>query len=384
MKLAYITAEDPHDINGWSGLSYYIAESVRRQGAEFEYLGPLGSKDSLGMKIRRRWYRMLGKRMLEIREPSIVKSWGRQAMAKMKNVKADAIFCTHTEYLSEFQSDLPIAYFSDSNFGCMLDAYPQFDKLPAATIQRAHDWERRALHRANLIIYACDWARDAAIDIYGVDPDKIKVLPFGANIECDRTDEQVAQLIEQRPTDHCHLLFLGKRWKRKGGDTVVAVTEELNRRGLPTTLTLIGSEPPRGQSLPDCVRRLGFINKADPDGLKLFNDTIAGSHFLIVPSRAEAFGIVFCEAASFGVPSVATKAGGIPTAVRSGGNGETFPPDSSPAVYADFIENHFKDYDRYRGLAHSAWNEYKTRLNWDVTGKRAYGYLQEMIKNFRK
>jgi glycosyltransferase involved in cell wall biosynthesis len=384
MNIAYVTGDDPHSLKSWSGLSHHIAESLKPHGAKIHYLGPLHSADSMGMRLKRKFWGLLGKEILENREPSIVRSWGREVAEKLRGLNADVILATHTELLGEFEGDLPIAYWSDSNFGCMLGAYPYFQRLNPFAIRRGHDYERRALQRADLVFYACDWARDAAISQYGVNPDKVKVIPFGANIQCDRTAADVARLIAARPTDRCNLLFLGKIWARKGGDTAVAVAEALNKSGLPTTLTLIGSQPPEGVPLPPFVRKIGFINKSDPVGLKQFNDLIAESHFLILPSRAEAFGIVFCEAASFGVPSLATRVGGIPTALRAGGNGQTFALDAPPAEYAEFIRQSFANYPSYTAMAASAFREYETRLNWGVSGATAMRHLQAMLEERRR
>lgn len=383
MNIAYVTADDPHNLKSWSGLSFYIAESLKPHGAKIHYLGPLVSEVSPTLGLRRHFWRLFGKQVLEDREPSIVRGRGRQVMEKLKGLDVDLILATHTELLAECETDLPIAYWSDSNFDCMLGAYPYFRNLNPCVIRRGHDYERRALARAGLVFYACDWARDAAIKTYGIAPEKVKVIPFGANIQCDRSAADVDKLIAARPRDRCQLLFLGKVWERKGGDTAVAVAEELNRSGLPTTLTLIGSQPPEGKSLPSFVRKTGFINKSDPAGLKQFNDLIAQSHFLILPSRAEAFGIVFCEASSFGVPSLATNVGGIPTAVRDGGNGQTFPLDAPPADYAAFVRQQFANYASYEALARSAFREFETRLNWGVSGATAMGYLRAMLAQRR-
>lgn len=383
MNIAYVTGDDPHSLKSWSGLSFHIAESLKPHGAKIQYLGPLKSEVSPTMGLRRRFWRLFGKALLEDREPSIVRGRGRQVAEKLRGLNPDVILATHTELLAELETNLPIAYWSDSNFGCMLGEYPYFQSLNPCVIRRGHDYERRALQRADLVFYACDWARDAAINLYGVDPEKVKVIPFGANIQCDRSVPDVDRLIAARPKDRCNLLFLGKVWARKGGDTAVAVAEELNRSGLPTTLTLIGSQPPEGKALPAFVRKTGFINKSDPAGLKQFNDLIAESHFLILPSRAEAFGIVFCEAASFGVPSLATRAGGIPTAVRDGLNGQTFPLDTPPSGYAAFIRQCFADYASYEALARSAFREYETRLNWGVSGATAMKHLQAMLEKRR-
>lgn len=379
MNIAYVTGDDPHSLKSWSGLSHYIAESLKPHGAKIHYLGPLSAADSLDIRFKRRFWGFFGRQILEGREPSIVRSWGRQVTEKLRGINADLILATHTELLSEFQTELPIAYWSDSNFGCMVDAYPYFKGLNPFAIRRGHDYERHALQRADLVIYACDWAREAAIRLYGTNPEKVKVVPFGANIAGERTSSEVERLIAARPQDRCNLLFLGKVWARKGGETAVAVAEALNQSGLPTTLTLIGSQPPADRSLPEFVRKIGFIDKSDPAGQRQFNELVGASHFLILPSRAEAFGIVFCEAASFGVPSLATQVGGIPTAVRDGRNGQTFSPDAPPSAFAAFIRRHFSHYADYVALAQSAFVEYETRLNWRVSGETAMAHLKAAL-----
>ena len=379
MEIAYVTFDDPRELRGWSGLAHYIGASLKPHGAHLHNFGPMKSEASRMVGVKRRFWKLFGRQILEVREPSLARGWARQIQGKLRDQQVDLILSTHTDLMAKVETDLPIVYWCDSNFGCMLNAYPYFQRLNPLTIARGHRWEKRSLERADLIIYACDWAKDSAVQNYGINPDKIKVIPFGANIQCDRTAADVDRLIAARPKEQCNLLFLGKVWARKGGDIAVAVAEELNRAGLPTTLTLIGSQPPEGMVLPPFVRKVGFINKSDPAGLKQFNDLIAQSHFLILPSRAEAFGIVFCEASSFGVPSLATRVGGIPSAIGDGVNGQTFELDASPAEYAAFVRQKFADYASYEALGRSSFREFETRLNWGVSGATAMGHIRAML-----
>ena len=54
MNIAYVTADDPHSLKSWSGLSHYIAESLKPHGANIHYLGPLKFEVSPTMGLRRR------------------------------------------------------------------------------------------------------------------------------------------------------------------------------------------------------------------------------------------------------------------------------------------------------------------------------------------
>ena len=150
------------------------------------------------------------------------------------------------------------------------------------------------------------------------------VLSFGANLETTPTRAAVAQTIDARDRRQVRLLFIGVDG-RKGEPVAMAVTRHLNRMGIPAHLTVIGCDPQlenedEGRQF---VTRLGFLKK-NAAGQARIQEEFARSHFLIVPSIAECFGIVYCEASSFGVPSIARNVGGVASAVRNGRNGRRF------------------------------------------------------------
>ena len=103
------------------------------------------------------------------------------------------------------------------------------------------------------------------------------------------------------------------------------------------------------------------------------------SHFLFLPSRAEAYGIAFCEASAFGLPSLTSYVGGIPSAVRDNVNGMTFALDAPAETYCNYIMDLMRNYSRYEELALSAFNEYQTRLNWRVATQHVKQLIQEIL-----
>ena len=98
---------------------------------------------------------------------------------------------------------------------------------------------------------------------------------------------------------------------------MLEIATELNQRGIPTELHVVGCEPPL--ATPDFVVRHGFISKKSEQGAALYDQLLMESHFLVIPSMAECYGLAFAEASSFGLPSLATRVGGIPTVVVDGG-----------------------------------------------------------------
>ena len=47
----------------------------------------------------------------------------------------------------------------------------------------------------------------------------------------------------------------------------------------------------------------------------------------------------------------------------------TFNADADPEQYVQYIQDLFTDRKAYEQLALSSFNEYQTRLNWQVNGK---------------
>ncbi|MGA7933972.1 MAG: glycosyltransferase, partial [Kovacikia sp.] len=236
-----------------------------------------------------------------------------------------------------------------------------------------------ALDRCSLAIYTSDWAAKSAIEDYGTDPNKIKVVPYGANLNQSHTLEDIKVLIDSRQTNTCKLLFLGVDWVRKGGEVAYKVAESLNEAGLKTELTIVGCTPPMNDCLPDFINSIGYINKSTEEGVQKLKKLIIESHFLILPTIADCTPGAFCEANSFGVPCLSTKVGGISTTIRSGANGQLFDLEATISEYCTYIFDLFSDYTKYKSLALSAFHEYESRLNWISSVKQVKHFMEELL-----
>jgi len=240
--------------------------------------------------------------------------------------------------------------------------------------------ERAALRRSSLVMYASDWAARAAMDHYGVDETRVKVVPWGANLDVHPSLQDVERSIQARPQSPCRLVFCGLDWERKRGDLTIAIAATLNRRGVSTELTLIGATPPSAAALPPFVKCLGFIDMSTVEGRQRIDRAISAAHFMLLPSRAETFGHVLCEANAFGVPCLATAVGGIPTAIRDGVNGRLYPVDAGADAYVDDIVSLMRDPDVYRRLARTSFAEIQSRLSYDATARAVRALVEPLLQ----
>jgi glycosyltransferase involved in cell wall biosynthesis len=383
MKIAYVTPFNARTLtaqNNWSGTGYYIAQALSSPATSIEYIGPLERKSTLDflLKCKSRYYRLFGETYVKHADPLTLKDYAKQISAKLTGIKTDLVFSAASDSIAYLGCEQPIAFWADATFANLIDFYPVYSNLCKESLQNTHLIQSISLEKSKLAIYSSEWAAQTAINYYKADPKKVKVVPFGANIESNKSIEEIKALIESRPTDQCKLLFLGVDWLRKGGDVALEVAKHLNQLGLNTELTLVGCQPPDQEPLPNYVKSLGFINKSTSEGKAKLYQLMAETHFLILPSIADCTPVVFCEANSLGVPCISRKVGGIPTMIKDDLNGKLFDKDCHFTAYCEYIINTFTNYTQYKDLALSAFHEYESRLNWKVAGNKVRELLIEI------
>ena len=385
MKIAYVSTFNARDLNSnnnWAGTGYYIPESLKKESFLLQYIGPLGESllhKSVG-KFKRHYHELFSQgTYFKALDPILLRHYAHQVSQKLSNIEVDLVFSATIAPIAYLEHRLPIVFWADATFQNMLNFYPQYTGLCEESIQHGHLMEISALERCKLAIYSSEWAARTAIDYYKADPNKVKIVPFGANHDICMTLENIKYLIKSRPSNQCKLLFLGVDWYRKGGDLAIKVAEELNSLGLDTELTVVGCKPVFEGNLPNFVKSLGFISKSSPKGKDKIAQLLAESHFLIVPSMAECYGIVFCEANSFGVPCISRKVGGVPTVIKPNINGNIFDVNAEVSEYCNYIYSLFINYEDYKDLALSSYYEYESRLNWSVSGQKVKNLLLSCI-----
>ena len=379
MKVAYAATYNALNVNKWSGSGYYIGKSLANQKIDLVCLRPLKAKFKYFFKGEQLLYKYLfNKIYYRDRNVIVLKDYAHQLKKQLEGIDVDLLFCPSSLPIAYFDWNKPIVFWTDLTFHRGL-TYSGLEKLSNRYIDAGHRMEKNALERCTLAIYCSEWAAKSAIEYYQTPPHKVKVVPFGANLETDFNLKEIKELISSRSRSVCNLLFLGVEWQRKGGPRALQVTEELNKRGLRTFLHVVGGDP-ESNDLPEFVKIYGFISKKTLEGRMRLEQLFSQSHFLIMLSEAEAYGVVLCEANAFGVPCIASDVGGIPTIIRDEVNGKLFSLiDDDIDEICDLIFNKFNDFDSYTELAKSSFNEYEVRLNWKASGAKVKELFESVL-----
>jgi glycosyltransferase involved in cell wall biosynthesis len=340
---------------------------------DVEYIGslkvPLPSR--LIFRAKQVFYKLLArKRYLRDADLPTLKQFARQIDRCLSQSDSDIVISPTSYTLTYLKSKQPLVCWADATFAELIDYYPFHTNLCKESIRNGLAMEQAVFDKCKLAIFSSDWAANSALRNYRIEPAKVHVVSYGANIDCQRRLADIQRTAQSRPSNCCQLLFMGVNWQRKGGEIAVAVATALNQAGLKTELTLAGCQPPADQPLPEFVRSLGFISKSTQAGRDQIDRLFQESHFLILPSQADCAPMVLAEGNSFGLPSLSTHVGGIPSVVKDGVNGKLFAADASVKEYCDYVLPMFDDYSRYLELAESAFAEYQARLNWSVSAQK--------------
>ena len=362
-RIAFLTSFDPGDENKLSGSVYHMLRAFERHGCDVVVLGPVKARQFLNSKLAqkaRHW-----KKAYNFGH-SYYMAW-RYAKAfaeKVKNEAFDCIFAPRSSTeIALLKTQIPIVYYSDTTFASLYNYYEWFSGFMRFSVWEGNQIERAALDRSSYVVFSSQWAADSAINDYGIDDGKVLVVPMGPNLRRIPSRESV---LHQKDASVCKLLFIGVEWERKGGMLAFETLKHLKHKGIKASLTVCGCTPPSFIN-DDDLHVIPYLNKKLADDYERFEDLLRSHHFFILPTRAECFGVVFCEASAFALPSITTDTGGIPTAVRNGINGYRFPLSATADEYAERIASVFQNFDdEYLPLCRSSRDLFESDLNWDA------------------
>jgi len=377
LKIALVSAADPKDRRTWSGSTFFMGSALERNLGRVDFIGPISIPgQDFKLKLARLTHRVSGKRTYPFRTLAAAKHFAKEISRRLAGRPYDLIFAPAASVeIAYLETEIPIIYVSDATFALMQEVYPIFSSMPPASVEAEQFFERTALDRARLILFPSQWAARSAVEDYGAAKDKVRVIPFGANL--DREPDRQA-VIGKKISDTVKILFLAKEWERKGGAIAVDTLKSLKDMGIDAQLTVCGVTPPPGVAHP-AMTVFPYLDKNIARDRKQFEHILSESHLLLLPTRTECYGIVFCEANAYGLPVFATRVGGIPSIVESGKNGYLLPVEASGKDFADTIAKTILASDRYSALNVGARERYEKVLNWDAWAHSAGEAIKDTL-----
>ncbi len=376
MKIGFAGRWSPLDKTAWSG-TYFFAYQAIKKNFDVQYFHYKWSWYVREQLILHKQIQKLQNRKIAVEFLRGYAKWFSKELEKeLHQVKPDVLFVPGAPQLIAYcKTTVPIIYMADATFQQLQGYYDSFGNLAAYNIQQGIELDQKAFDNAAHCMLASDWARQSAIDDYHIPENKITVQPLGANLDIIPS---VSELKKEK-NKICQLLFLGVDWERKGGQIALDTFYALKKKGMQVQLTIVGCTPPVPVYEND-ITVIPFINKNIKKEATLLYNIFQQTDFLLLPTRAECAGLVFCEAGAFGIPSITTDTGGVNTYVQNGINGFTLPLSSGAEAYADKILDLYTNDDAYRQLCINSRKKYDATLNWDAWGD-SFRQVAERVLN---
>lgn len=365
MKVGFAGRWSPLDKHAWSGTYFNAHEAIKKyfETELFHYKWPWHVRESL---ILHKQFQKLGNKKAAVEFlTGYAKYFSSQLEKDLIRRKVDLLFVPSAPQLVAYcKTDIPIIYMTDATFFQLQGYYPLFTDIARYNIEQGIRMDKLCFQKAAHCMLASRWTKTSAIEDYGIPESKASVVPLGANLGTIPGRE----VLQMEKGSICQLLFLGVEWERKGGQIALDTFYQLKKYGLPVQLTIIGCVPPVPVEDPN-ITVIPFINKHKEEEAARLYEIFRNSHFLLLPTRAECAGVVFCEASAYGVPSITTNTGGVGTYVQDGINGFALPLSATADAYAEKIRQLFNSPVSYKLLCESSRDKYEEELNWDSWGR---------------
>ena len=227
-----------------SGRPHSLLRQFRELGLDVAELFPLEELGASRRRLTKVWSHLQGRQYLLDRDEALLRGFAAQLHAALERTRPDFLFSPSTLPLSYLETDLPLTFCADAPFYAMRGYYESFTSLSPRQIDLAEELEAGVLQRSALAVYPTKWAAESAIRHYGINPSQVAEIPFGANFGHANVREEVESWIDQRTGKQpMRLLFVGREWKRKGGDLVIATAAWLRKRGLNVLVDVVGCRP---------------------------------------------------------------------------------------------------------------------------------------------
>ncbi len=272
--------------------------------------------------------------------------------------------------------------------GVLADEYAQAKlqgdlsiRLKAANffMKRLGNIEKESATDSDLVVTISYYSQRKIIELYGVDPKKIRIVPNGVDPQrfspsAKETETFVERInAKNRPI----VLFVGRLIPRKGLSYLVKAASEVVRERKETLFVIVGNGPLKSRIVNELEKAnltsnflfLGDVSEQELPKVYGCADVFA------FPSIQEGQGIVLLEAQASAKPVVAFKVSGVTEAVVDGLSG--YLVKLNVHDFAQAVLRLLADANLRQTMGNAGRDRVLKELTWDVSAKKMLEVYQE-------
>ncbi len=406
MRIAILTNEYPPNVYGGAGVhvEYLTRELIRLDNGE-HHVTVLSFGDQ---SIREGNLTVRGVRpsfTLPFQDPrheKFMDTLARDLLMAGSLRDIDVIHC-HTWYthlagcLARQLTGAPLALTTHS-----LEPHRPWKVEQLGTAYQASTWiERTAYQNADGVIAVSESMREDVHTLYGVAPERIRVIPNGIDLaQYKPTPDRTVLARHGIDPNQPYILFVGRITRQKGIIHLVHAIPQINPA---TQIVLCAGAPDTaeiGREMTEAVEEARrhtanaviWISRMLPreDVIALYSQAA----LFVCPSVYEPFGIINLEAMACGTPVVASAVGGIKEVVipeetgllvpfepRGEGDFEPRYPERFALDLAGTINQLLADPERRRQMGQRSRERVETSFGWGSVARRTCDFYKELINH---
>jgi len=233
-------------------------------------------------------------------------------------------------------------------------------------LQKKLVWQR-ALDRADVVFTVSEFTRQRILVLFRCDPEKIQVTPNAVDSIFLGPRSPGKQPLPESISNAPYILQVGGLTRKKGAPSIIALSQELDRRNSPLKVVVIGPIDPEFQSAAAKCAALTVIGRGlAPEAIRWVTED---ARVAILPSVYEGFGIPVLEAMAVGVPAIGSCHASLPEIMGPGG---LVVDPSATAKFADLVESlHFNLGERAAAIAYG--RRRASEFSWQSTAAKIRG-----------
>ncbi len=198
---------------------------------------------------------------------------------------------------------------------------------------------------------------NSIISYYNTPPGKVICVYAGSNAA--EADEQSFDDARYQKKE---ILFVATSWERKGGVELFEAFKEICVEHPDAVLTIVGVEPNIEH------QNINIVGLVKPSELKKYYQRAS---IFCLPTKTEAFGIVFVEAMSYKLPVIATNIAAIPDMVKNDVNGYLIEPGNANQIKNSLLKL-LSDPQKCKDFGEAGFKHAKNLYTWDKVGENLF------------
>lgn len=295
MKLIYVCTWDKNKETTFSGTTYFLFNALKKKIKVEDYDVKLNFIEKVINKLSS--IRLVKGRFVFIKLFNVFENYIYQKKMDKIEKGNNKVFqvgsfgvCDSPFYTYQDLSIDSLLYFRKNKPD--LFKYSGFSHVPIKMLERMNIRQKKLYDKAEYLFTMSEWLRDNLISYTGID--ERKVYAVGAGINIDKKN------IIRKNKQNNKILFVGRDFFRKGGDITVEAFKILREKYMKEAELYVAG--PEKWPLEETCEGVHFLGNLSYERLSEYFNMC---DIFCLPSRFEAYGLVFGEALAYGLPCIA-------------------------------------------------------------------------------